>query len=67
MIHSLLNVVGGSTKRKNMITDINHEQVTKASGLSNLKLERVKSRVIMSSKTHKFITSISLFGKSMEF
>jgi len=66
MIYRLLNVVSGSTKRKNMITDINHEQVTKASGLSNLKLERVKSRV-MSSKTHKFITSISLSGWSMEF
>jgi hypothetical protein len=40
MIHSLLNVVGGSAKRRDMIRDINHEQVTKALGCGQLETGR---------------------------
>ena len=36
MISILLNVVGGSAKRRDMIRDINHEQVTKALGCGQL-------------------------------
>ena len=32
MIHSLLNVMGGLAKRRDMIRDINHKQVTNALG-----------------------------------
>jgi len=40
MIHSLLNVVGGSAMRRDMIRDINHEQVTKALGCGQLETGR---------------------------
>jgi hypothetical protein len=35
-ISILLNVVGGSAKRRDMIRDINHEQVSKALGCGQL-------------------------------
>ena len=40
MIHSLLKVVGGSAKRRDVIRDINHEQVTKALGCGQLETRR---------------------------
>jgi hypothetical protein len=40
MIHNLLNVVGGSAKRRDMIRDINHEKVTKALGCGQLETGR---------------------------
>jgi hypothetical protein len=40
MIYSLLNVVGGLAKRRDMIRDINHEQVTKALGCGELETGR---------------------------
>ena len=36
MTYILLDVVGGSAKRQDMIRDINHEQVTKALGCGQL-------------------------------
>jgi hypothetical protein len=40
MIYSLLNMVGGSAKIRDMIRDINHEQVTKALGCGQLETRR---------------------------
>jgi hypothetical protein len=36
----LLNVVGGSAKRRDMVREINHEQVTKALGCGQLESGR---------------------------
>jgi hypothetical protein len=60
MISILLNVVGGSAKRRDMIRDINHEQVQQSIRLwATSNWNRVKSRA-MSSKTRRYSLEFSL-------